>query len=214
MNLNLLLLLEPYTTTGMSTFQMDKFVINDQITPYRKLRQAVIEARARLENITAMGFDLEELQIKMEQALSVSALTDSSCVFDKRLNGIKIRRQEFEINRKQQLIEQQSDEAQFFLRVIKDIVENDFGGEEELLNKFKTKEFHIEQEENFWVEKLSRGVYSDLLNYGTISKGVTEAIANLTAQQQQLIISKATTQQLTTAMLLDKTRTQTLVLID
>src|ERR1035437_4298087 len=87
LDISLFLKIEPFITNGMSSFQMDKFVIEDQITPYRKLKQAMIEAKARLETITSIGFDIEELEVKKLKSVSEKEICDNE--FDKRLKDIE-----------------------------------------------------------------------------------------------------------------------------
>lgn len=190
LDISLYLKIEPHVTNGMSIFQMDKFVIEDQITPYRKLKQAVMESRARLENITSMGYDLQELQIKREQAIAKKAKEED--VFEKRLLDVQIDRLQFEINRKQSILDQQHKEVIFFNTTLQELVVQMFGDEETMVKKLQDPSFHQQCETEFWTEKLSRSVFSDLVNYNTISKGVLEAVINLPIEQQRTIILTAT----------------------
>lgn len=194
MDISLFLSLEPYVSSGMSDFQMDNFVINDSITPYRKMRQAVIEAKARLETITSTGFDLEELEIK-EQRIEFEkiAITDP---FALRLKEVESRRVQFDLNRKRTLLEQVNKEATFFLAALDKLVESEFGGAEALSIKMADPTFHANGEADFWVKKLARGAYSDYVNYNTISKGVLESISCLPVDLRNKILSEATAQQL------------------
>lgn len=194
MDISLFLSLEPYVSSGMSTFQMDNFVINDSITPYRKMRQAVIEAKARLENITTTGFDIEELEIK---ALRVNCeKMEATDVFVSKLKDIESRRIEFELNRKRAQLAQVTGEAEFFLAVLDTLANSEFGGADALAAKLKDPEFHAEGETDFWVKKLARGAYSDYVNYSTISKGVLESISCLPIDIRNKILSEAAAQQL------------------
>lgn len=191
MNISLFLQLEPHISGGMSDFQMSNFVINDNITPYRKLRQAVIEAKARLENITYFGFDLEELEIKKENAIHLTSTCD---VRQLKLNELEIRRHTFEIDRKKTLLDQMKKEAVFFLTTIDTLVNTEFDGELSIIAKISSSRFQEDEESSFWVQKLSRSVFSDYVNYGTVSKGVLESIACLSTEQQAAIMSNATNQ--------------------
>lgn len=195
-NINLFLSLEPLITNGMSIFQMDKFVINDHITPYRKLRQAIVETKARLENITSYKFDIEELEIKIEKVnheLSTIILDEQN--FNYRLKKVELKRLEFELNRKQAVLLQIEKEAEFFLNVVHEIIEKDFSGIDSVITSFKDPHFHLTHEAQFWTEKLSRSVCSDFVNYGTISKGVLESLSNLGLDQQKTILDKAVEKQ-------------------
>lgn len=182
--------LEPLFTNGMSTFQMNHFVIDDHITPYRKLKQAMVEAQARLENITSIGFDLEELRIKHKEAHEEYLKAESGS--KSLLLDVQIRRFEFEINRKENLILQSKRESDFFLGVVSSIVETEFGSTEAAVAQLSSQDYQQDQEREFWTQKLIRSVFSDLINYGTISKGLMDSILCLPVEQQKSIVETAT----------------------
>lgn len=211
-DISLFLKLEPHVTNGMSIFQMDHFVIKDHITPYRKLRQAIIEAKARLENITSIGFDIEELKLKQEKALNDSnSIPDS---FERKMSNVAIRRFTFEIDRKQAVLDQMEKEVKFFLDTITNIVNTDFDGSEAAVLLMQDSKFHQIHEAEFWTKKLARSVCSDFVNYGTISKGVLESIANLPEEQRRAIVTEATDQQLTFHDMLNKVKDTVLAIRD
>lgn len=172
--LNQFMELDPLFTSGMSIFQMEHFVINDHITPYRKIKQAVIEARARIESATVLSFDIEELEIKIKQAENKKSTTpDNNEIL---LAKVEIRRHKFELDRKQRILNQTKDEIEFFVNTISKLIKDNFKSEEEAIKLLNNKEYIDNAEQVFWKEKLSRSVFSDLINYNTISKGLFESI--------------------------------------
>lgn len=210
MDISLYLSIEPHMSNGMSTFQMDNFVINESITPYRKLRQIVVEMRARLENITSMGFDIEELQIKKAKAEhDHSVCTDGK--YAVQLLEVQIRRYDFELNRKQSILDQQKAEVQFFQTQLEKLAAAHPGGQEQLVKDLQDPDFHLLNEAHFWTHKLARGVQSDMVNYGTVSKGVLEAMLNLPADQQEQILLLGTGGALATQLALGGKRDQALI---
>jgi hypothetical protein len=102
-------------------------------------------------------------------------------------------------------------ESEFFLNQINQIVSEHFGSIEPAIEKLTDAKYHYSQESEYWTEKLSLGVCSDLINYGTISKGVLEAIACLSDQQQQQILTNAVSKQISFHKLLDNTKDLALV---
>ena len=203
MNIELFLQLEPLIGNGMTVFQMDKFVINDSITPYRKLRQAFIETKNRLENIVNIELDLEEADLKKLKAEQEASSLEG---IDKKLKEIEVRRAVLEVSRKTAYLNQIRREAEFFYNVLKQIIETDLGGIESAKEKLADPDYNYQQEADFWTEKLARGVYADFINYGTISKGLIESIATLPEAQQKLIASRAIDQQIELKDLLDDVR--------
>jgi hypothetical protein len=170
----------------------------------------MIEAKARLENITSVGFDIDEARIKLEKAKLDETNGDD---FEKRLAKVAVLRHQFEISRKETILTQQQREVEFFLGVINDVAEQ-YGGADKLIEQMQDPEFHGKEESNFWTKKLARGVFSDLINYGAISKGVIEAIENLPAEQRTAVLQEANTRQVESEKEIRGIRNQILALKD
>jgi hypothetical protein len=203
MDISLFARLEPLISNGMSIFQMEKFVITDQLTPVRRLRQAFIEGRSRLEARTSKEFEIEEMQIKRQMAESA---LESLSGFELQLKQLDIKRYDFTLNRMRLSLDQLGKEADFFLSMTQEIIDKDFGGIDSCISKLSDPNFYLPAEEDFWTEKLSRSVFADLVNFGTITKGLSESISCLTLDQQKLIYAKAVEQQETLGRMLEATR--------
>jgi hypothetical protein len=210
MNLDKFLQLEHLISNGMSTFQMKNFVVNDSITPYRKLRQALIETKSRLEVLTTGEFDLKETQLRLQQA---QIDLDNLDGINRQLKELDIKRLEFTINRTTALRVQQTREVEFFLGIIEDLI-NNLGGTEKAMEMLSDPQQLMDNESEYWTKRLARGVFSDFVNFGTITKGVIESISMLTPEQQQEIIQLALNQQMTLTSLVDSTRDKLLVTRD
>jgi hypothetical protein len=210
MNLDKFLHLEPLISNGMSTFQMKNFVVNDSITPYRKLRQALIETKSRLEVLTTGEFDLKENQLRLQQAQIDFA---SLAGIEQQLKELDIKRLEFTINRTSALRIQQTREVEFFLGIIEDLIVT-VGGTEKAMEMLSDPQQLMDNESEYWTKRLARGVFSDFVNFGTITKGVIESISMLSTEQQQEIIQLALNQQMTLTNLVDSTRDKLLVTRD
>lgn len=207
MNLSTFLQFEPLISNGMSTFQMKNFVVNDSITPYRKLRQALIETKSRLEVLTTGEFDLQENQLRLQQA---QLERDSLTGIDQQLKEIDIKRLEFTINRTSALRRQQTNEVEFFLGVVEELI-NEIGGVDKAIEMMSDPTQLMDNESDYWTRRLARGVYSDFINFGTITKGVIESISMLPVDKQQEIIKLALDQQISLTQMLDTTRDTLLV---
>lgn len=207
MDINLFSRLEPLITNGMSTFQIEYFVINESITPYKKLKQALVEAKGRLEVLANGEFDLEENMIKRERALLESEQLQG---FELRLKMIEIRRLEYIINRTTAMRQQQTAEAEFFMSVIEKLV-TEMGGVDCVQESLSDPEYLYQQESDYWTKKLARSVFADFVNYGTISKGLSESITCLSVSQQEEIYKLAIDQQNQLTQLLTNTRDTLLV---
>jgi len=207
MDLELFLKLEPLTTGGMSTFQMQHFVINENITPYRKLRQAVIELRARLEVLAGAQLDFEEAELKKEKLIEEKAALTG---IDQKLKDIELRRLDLIFNRRGTQLAQYEKEAQFFLDMVTKLT-NDVGGFEKAQEVLSNPEAYNQTEEDYWTKRLARGMYSDFVNYGTVTKGVLESITALPIEQQHKIVNEALSNQAEFGELLNNTRDALLI---
>ncbi len=207
MDLELFLKLEPLTNGGMSVFQMQHFVINENITPYRKLRQAVIELRARLEVLAGSQLDFEEAELKKQKLIEEKeALTG----IDQKLKDIEIRRVDLVFNRRGTQLAQYEKEAQFFVDMITKLTD-DVGGFDKAQEILNNPELLNQTEEDYWTKRLARGMYSDFINYGTVGKGTLESIVALPIEQQHKIVNLALTNQADFAELLNNTKDALLI---
>lgn len=195
----------------MSIFQMDNFVINDSITPYRRLRQSLIESKARLESMSSLDLDLEEVKLRKIKAEQEMASLDG---IDQQLKEIEVRRHTFEINRKEAHRLHLIKEAEFFLNTTAKIITEEFGGVENAISLLSDPQYHLQSEKEFWTKKLARTAFSDFINYGTIAKGTVESIACLPLEQQKEIIDLAINQQVELTSILDTGRDTALVARD
>jgi len=186
---DLVLKLNQYFSPGMTPFQMEYFVVEDFQTPYRKIRQAVVEIRSRVENKQAIEFDIEEADIKILQIDDkiLYAIDD----YETRLLKVDQNRLKFQIERKKAIINQINFEISSFISFLEQIAVAEYGSIDELMKNLTDVNFHIEQEKNYWTKKLSRSVASDLINFGTVTKGVIESVQNLPISQQTNILNSA-----------------------
>jgi hypothetical protein len=130
---------------------------------------------------------------------------------DQQLQEIQVRRYGFEVNRKETHRLQVLKEADFFLKVLTKIVNEELGGVEKTIELLNNPEFHMESETEFWTKKLARSAFGDFVNYGTVSKGTVESIACLPIEQQREIINLAMNQQAELTSLLENGRDNILI---
>ena len=202
----LFLKLDQYFTSGMTPFQMRNFVINDFITAYRKLRQLVVEIKARIENRTGILFDIEELEIKIDRLNKIKPADE----FQHRLEDVERKRYEWQLRQKNLLITQINFELVTFSNVLTQLVEEQ-GGLDKLIENLQSDEFHEKEESQYWIEKMANSAYSDFINYGTISKGVVDTINLLPPESRSLAIEKALEKQYDTITELNKQKDRLLV---
>jgi hypothetical protein len=174
---------------SMSDYQITNFVVNDHITPYRRLKQVVIELRSRIENRASCILDLEEITIKLEQLNEeLGALEDG---YAKRLKTVDLRRQQFQQNRKNMQLKLIDHEVEVFEAELAKL-SAEFGGDEQLVRLVQDKAFRDAGEEQYWEKRLTRNLIADLFSTGRISKGVYETLAALPMEKFENILIGAT----------------------
>lgn len=211
-NAELFFKLDKFFATGMSAFQINHFVIDDFITPYRKIRQAVTEVKARLENKALLELDIEELELKVQKHGTTAK--ESTDYYKKAKAEIRRKRAEYQLDRKRSVLVQMDYEISVFTEKLMAVVVQDFGDIDSLVDTLSKPEYHIAQEAEFWTKKLANSAFSDLMNYGVITKGVIESIVCLPAEQQSAILNGALEKHLIKSNQLKSVRDERLVALD
>lgn len=195
---------------SMSEFQIKQFVVEDHITPYRKVKQVVIELRSRLENKTMAEFERDEIQIdidRLEHELEFNVFANE---FARRKHELELTKQKYMLDRKQSQLDLHEREIRVFMESFEKLV-NEYGGEETFLEQITDAEYRNEEEKNYWTEKLARGLVGDLVSTGVISRGIYETVVNLPKEQQTLIYDKAIKTQMAIVHELEQSKDQFLV---
>lgn len=181
--------LEQFISQGMSKFQMRAFVVNSFQTPYRQIKQALIEIRTRQENRVMQSFDLEDLEIKLKFVASGTTGKDQA------LADLERRKLAYLIDRKKALIAQIDYEISVFGSALADAVEalGGLGRATALLSDPAEMEA---AETEYWMAHLSQSVFTDLVQCGTVTKGVLESVLCCTEAQQRQVMETALKKQL------------------
>lgn len=172
-------------------FKMKYFQAEEQITPFHKLRQLLMELRVQEESIENLEFVLKKLPTEIELAtLKMERATD------------EIEKKEWELK----LAELVRDRDQAYRRVKHNYIErhqyvdliNEFLASDEgktadgksLMEAFDTP-MEDEYEKQYWISRLAKQAAMDLLAYGQVSAGNMAAIADLTQEMQTEILAIA-----------------------
>lgn len=180
--------LEKIIEPAMSDFQMRHFVVDEQITPYRKLKQIILEMRARAEVKVMAELDRDEFAIKMKKAIrDVEKETDD---LEKELKQLEVKRLSYHLDRAEARLKQVDSELTFFDTLLSDI-SGEFGGPEKIVEVLSNKEYRELCETEYWEHKFKRLVQGDFLNFGTISRGTFESLMSLSEDTANKIVSEA-----------------------
>lgn len=212
MTCKLIFLMDKFDT-GMSAFQIEKFVIKDQLTPYRQIRQALIEIRARLETKATIEFDLEELNLKLFIAERDQEATGLDTLEGKLL-GVERKRHSYEIDRKLKVLAQIDRESSVLSADAMRIINSEFESFENFEKLIADQDFITKQEQLYWSARLARSVASDLINFNAVSKGNVEAISVFDLADQLAIFGSGIRDSVKLTVQLSQVRDTQLGLID
>ena len=179
---DVLQLAESHGGWSMSDFQSRYFVVNSQVTDYRRVRQALLEIETRIAakkqitrdrkrsevNILIKQRELETETRDLERQLlllDIDQYTYDISVYDKKLRVVEEELTEF---------------AKLVLEIVPTI---------EDLNAYK--EHNEELEREYWIYRMAKQASVDMVTTGRIGAGNLDSIAMMAPEDQALTIGSA-----------------------
>lgn len=169
--------------TSMTQYQIDHFVVGEKMTPYRILRQILMELETRYVNLELTKKDQKIEIIKIKQLKST---LDSLEGFDKEIQELEIEKKELELNSISKTI--------FNTEYEINVLENQFKKLKEQYPDMKSVLTDPDGEEEYWINKFIKEAQVDIMTTGRVGKGVLDAIMSLPNEHQQFIINHAVSQ--------------------
>ncbi len=169
--------------TSMTQYQIDHFVVGEKMTPYRILRQILMELETRYVNLELTKKDQKIEIIKIKQLKST---IDSLEGFDKEIQELEIEKKELELNSISKTI--------FNTEYEINVLENQFKKLKEQYPDMKSVLTDPDGEEEYWINKFIKEAQVDIMTTGRVGKGVLDAIMSLPNEHQQFIINHAVSQ--------------------
>jgi hypothetical protein len=175
---------EPY-----SEFQMQNFVVNQEITDYRKLRQIILEIETRRQAVETLEMEIEKNEIWIEQAEEEhdNIYNDSRAYnkYEKRLDELKIKRLKYDYRVNKKRYKQGVLELDVLVKLVEDSYENIESVRDQLENNIEGKE------QIYWISRLGKQASMDLISTGRIGVGNMDAIANMSEKNQVKTLKSA-----------------------
>lgn len=169
--------------TSMTQYQIDHFVVGEKMTPYRILRQILMELETRYVNLELTKKDQKIEIIKIKQLKSI---LDTLEGFDKEIQELEIEKKELELNSISKTI--------FNTEYEINVLENQFKKLKEQYPDMKSVLTDPDGEEEYWINKFIKEAQVDIMTTGRVGKGVLDAIMSLPNEHQQFIINHAVSQ--------------------
>ena len=152
---------------GMSDFQSRYFVVNSQVTNYRRVRQALIELDTRIGMLKQIQRERKKRVIQKEMLLRDIANEPDD--LKKQLLQVDVEQAEWDIHMFDKKESMCQNEMNGFIQMIKDLVPD--------LTELKKFAEHNESEERtYWITRLAKQAAMDLNTIGRVSQGNMDAI--------------------------------------
>lgn len=173
--------------SNQSEYQNKHFVAASQLTPYRMLKQCLLELETRHHTWFNVKNKLKRKQIEIKMAKRDLQQFGHQDNLRAELIQVDIEDMENDCRIWERKIAQAEDEIKGFIEQVKQISNDD----EELLQKAFT--YDNEEERKYWVTRMAKQAAMDMVAYGRIGSGNMDSIAMMPEEDQ--IMTLATTLQ-------------------
>ena len=174
---------------GQSEFQNRYYVINSQITPWRQLRQAIMELQARtnsLQKITVQYRrnlnDMARLKSEIAEEENEFTKTDLEC-------QLEICRLDTQVWMNK--IRQCKEETDGIMRIIKERTDSE--DLDSVIATFEDPAIVEAEEHKYWIARLAKQCAIDLLTTGRVQSGNLESMLMMKPEDQAAITDLALT---------------------
>lgn len=174
---------------GQSEFQNRYYVINSQITPWRQLRQAIMELQARtnsLQKITVQYRrnlnDMARLKSEIDEEENEFTKTDLEC-------QLEICRLDTQVWMNK--IRQCKEETDGIMRIIKERTDSE--DLDSVIATFEDPAIVEAEEHKYWIARMAKQCAIDLLTTGRVQSGNLESMLMMKPEDQAAITDLALT---------------------
>jgi hypothetical protein len=158
---------ENENSLGMSDFQSRYFVVNSQVTDYRRVRQALIEIDTRIGS--QKQIERQRRKRMIEKQILERDIANEPDELKKQLIQVDIDQAEWDIHMYDKKEVMVQNELNNFVNMVKAVVPN-----LEALQQFGTHNEQLERE--YWVTRMAKQAAMDLNTIGRISQGNLDSI--------------------------------------
>ena len=174
---------------GQTEFQNRNYVVNSQVTPWRQMRQAIMELQGRtnsLQKITVQYKrnlnDIARIKHDMENEEDPFAKQD----YEYQLEILHLDKQVW-MNK----LRQCKDEIKGFTKIIKE--RTNCNSIEEVVHMLSDKEIIEQEEHKYWIARMAKQSAIDLLTTGRIQSGNLESMLMMSPEDQAAVTDLALT---------------------
>ena len=168
--------------SGMTDYQSKYFVAKSQITPYKQVRQALMELEVRYHAYQEIKTSLRKAEIMRLKALKRKDSIDDD--LEKELIQIDIDKGDYDITIWKRKLRQSEYEMDCFLDVVRQYAKT-----EEELKYFLQK--NEEEERQYWVARMGKQAALDIIAFGRVGSGNMDSIAMMHKDDQLAALTVA-----------------------
>lgn len=160
---------------GQTRYQSKHFVANSQITPYKQVKQSLMELEVRYHAYHEIRASLRKAEVMRKKMIKQQAEINDE--LDKELIQIEIEKNDYDISIWKRKLRQSEYEINTFLDIIKQYVKT-----QEDIEFFKG---HNEEEERkYWIARLGKQAAMDVIAFGRVGSGNMDSIAMMSQEEQ------------------------------
>ena len=175
-------MVESHGSWGMSDFQSRYFVVNSQVTNYRRVRQALLEIETRIA--AKKQIERSRRKTEVQKMILQRDLANESDLLKRELIIVDIEQCDYDLSVYDKKYRVCLQELEKFSQIVKDIVPD-----VETLNTYK--EHNEVEERNYWIARMAKQATMDLMTIGRIGSGNLDSIAMMPIEDQQETIKAA-----------------------
>lgn len=175
-------MVESHGSWGMSDFQSRYFVVNSQVTNYRRVRQALLEIETRIA--AKKQIERSRRKTEVQKLILQRDLAAEQDELKRELIIIDIEQCDYDLSVYDKKYRVCLQELEKFAQIVKDIVPD-----VETLNTYK--EHNEVEERNYWIARMAKQATMDLMTIGRIGSGNLDSIAMMPLEDQQETIKAA-----------------------
>lgn len=161
--------------SGMTSYQCRQFVANSQITPYKRVRQSMMELEVRYHAYHEIKASLRKAEIHRLKWLQQKELMADP--LDKELIQIDIDKNDYDITIWKRKLRQSEYEMKSFLEIIKEHVKTP-----EEFDYYLGR--NDEEEKRYWIARMAKQASLDIIAFGRIGSGNMDSIAMMNQDEQ------------------------------
>ena len=179
---------------GQTEYQNKFFVVNSQVTPWRQMRQAVMEIQTRLNAIQKVTIQYKRTLNDIERTKSEMAEEENK--FYKQDKEYELELLQIDLQVWDNKMRQSKEEIDGLLRIIKEKLgkkpdeEYDF---EELKETVLNKEIEEREEHKYWIARMAKQSALDLLTTGRLQAGNLDSMLMMSPEDQAAVTDLALT---------------------